>query len=206
MRFISRHKDTQVVIHHDEQAFRMLPGGTVTAEQVKPALVISFDHEEMLPTYERMYALQVFMSGDTRPFGAMPDFQSQPIVDAMGRVVDLTDEYRPDFHFGIFDTVTMCAPHEREEVEQFLLNSKAYGKDYILVEQQRVIPPWPNYDVCDLSTAVNMLKHGGFDLMRTLEYESAHENREDWLTEIGKLLTEKSISKAQNDSLSVTIE
>lgn len=206
MRFISRHRDTQVVIHRDETAFRTTPGGTVVAEQIRPFLIADFNREEMLPTYERMYALQVFMSGDTRPFGAMPDFQAQPIVDAMGRVVDLTSEYRPDFHFGIFDTATMCNPEDREEIEQTLLNNTNYGKDYILVEQQKVPPPWPNYNQCDLATAVNMLKHGGFDLMRTLEYESAHENREEWLTEIGKLLTEKSISKAQNDSLSVTLE
>jgi hypothetical protein len=136
----------------------------------------------------------------------MPDFQSQPIVNAMGRVVDLTAEYRPDFHFGIFDTATMCAPHEREEVEQFLLNSPAYGKDFILVEQQKVTPPWPSYNECDLATTLNMLKHGGYDLMRTLEYEQAHENREEWMVEIGRLLADRAISKAQNDSLSVTIE
>jgi hypothetical protein len=51
-----------------------------------------------------------------------------------------------------------------------------------------------------------MLKHGGYDLMRTLEYEQAHENREEWMVEIGRLLADRAISKAQNDSLSVTIE
>ena len=92
MRFISKHRDYQVGIHSEQTAFRVVAGGTVVSEQLKAPLIISFNNDQMLPTYERMYALQVFMAGDTRPFGAMPDFQAQPIVDAMGRVVDLTSE------------------------------------------------------------------------------------------------------------------
>lgn len=206
MRFISKHNDYDMVVRRDETAFRVMEGGTVTAQQVRPPLIAKFTQDQMLTTYERMYALQVFMSGETRPFGAMPDMQAQPIVDAMGRVVDLTNEYRPDFHFGLYDTETMCAPEDREDVEQVLLASKSLGRDFILVEQQRVAPPWPTYNECDLVTALNMCKHGGYNLIQVLDYESAHENREDWLIELGKLLAEQTITKSQDDSLTVTIK
>lgn len=206
MRFICKAQDYAMCIHTEQVAYRQLANGAVDREIIKPLLMIGFNGNEMIPTYERMYALQVFMEGDTRPFGAMPEFQSQPIVDFAGRVVDMTAEYRPDFHFSVFDTETMCAPEDREEIEQKLLNDASYGKDYILVEKQKITPPWPTYNECDLATAKNMLTHGGYDLLKVLEYEEANAGREDWLKEIANLLAARSIEKAAADALSTIVK
>lgn len=207
MRFISKYETYVVCIRDEEIAYRMMPGGVVVQDLIKPLFVIYFQNDIMLPAYERLYAMQVFLTGDSRPFGAMPELMSQPIFNAAGRIIDSTAEYRPDFHFSLFDTETMIDNDEdREYAEQKLLAAGTLNIDYILVEKMKVPPPWPTYDDNDLVTAVNMMKHGGYDLLKVLEYEDAHEHREDWLMEIGKLLADQSIKDSADESLTMVIE
>lgn len=206
MRFISKYSAYKMQITNEDVAFRMLPGGTVTRELTSHGYLAEFDHEPMLPTYERLFAMQAFMgNGDLHPFGAMPDMQSQAIVDMAGRVVDMTSEYRPDFNFSVLDTSKIEDPELREATERKLLSNSALGVDYVLVEAAKVPAPWPTYDSCDLATAVNMVTHGGYNVLKVIEYEQAHKNREEWIVEYGRILADQAVKKQQDGSLEVTI-
>ena len=205
MRFICKHENYTLAIKRETVAFRIMPDGTATRDEIAPSFQIEFRDDVMLPAYERLFAMQTFLSTDDRPFGAMPEMQAQPIVNAMGRVIDLTNEYRPDFHFSVFDTDWIEDDDLRELTENTLLANAGLGVDYVYVEAAQVPPPWPTYDEVDLVTCVNMCRHGGYDLVAVLEYETAHQNREDFIVEIGKVLAEKSVKKLEDDSLEVTL-
>ena len=205
MRFISKYSAYKMQITNEDVAFRMLPGGTVTKETLSNGYVAEFDHERMLPVYERIFAIQAFLGGDTRPFGVMPDLQSQAIVDAAGRVVEMTSEYHPDFNFSVFDTETIDDPDLREATEQKLLSNAMLGVDYVLVQKQQIPPPWPTYDTCDLATAINMVTHGGYNAMKVIEYEQAHQAREEFIVAYGKILADQTVKRQEDQSLEFNI-
>lgn len=205
MRFISKYPNYTFSVKTEEVAFRMMPGGTVVQDTISQPFVVEFSADHMIPAYERLYAMQVFMGRDPRPFGAIPDTQSQAIVDHVGRVVDMTAEYRPDFQFSVYDTDTIVDDELRELTEMKLLADSTHGIDYVRVEQAKVPAPWPTYDECDLATAINMMRHGGYDMMKVLEYEQAHQNREDWIVEMGRILADQNIQRGIDGALSVTI-
>jgi hypothetical protein len=206
MRFISKYSAYKMQIMNEEVAFRMLPGGTVTKETLSNGFVAEFDHERMLPAYERLFAMTAFTGGDARPFGAMPDLQSQAIVNAAGRVIDMTSEYRPDFNFSVFDSESISDLELREAAEQKLLSDPMFGIDYVLVEAQKVPAPWPSYPDTPLDIAVNMATYGGFDVMKVIEYERAHENREEFIVAFGKILADQAVKKNEDDSLTITVQ
>lgn len=60
-------------------------------------------------------------------------------------------------------------------VEQRMLNSSAHGRDYVLVSELALDPPWPSYDLFDgkpeaLAEQVLML---GYDPEEVIAYESS---------------------------------
>lgn len=205
MRFISKYEHYSFQIRPEEVAFRMMTGGTVVQDVLSQPFVAEFSADLMIPAYERLYAMQVFMGRDPRPFGAIPDTASQAIVDHAGRVVDMTAEYRPDFHFSVFDTESIDDDDLRELTEQKMMADPTNGIDYVMIEAQKVPAPWPTYDENDLATAINMMKHGGYDMLKVMEYEQAHQNREEWIVEMGKILADQTIQREIDGALSVTI-
>lgn len=205
MRFISKYENYEFYVRPEQVAYRMQPGGTVLTDTVQQPFTVSFNHEQMLPAYERLYAMQSFLGGDPRPFGAMPDMTAQAIVNEAGRVVDMTAEYRPDFHFSVFDTASIKDDDLREYTENKMLADPALGIDYVLLVPMAVPAPWPTYNECDLKTAVQLVKHGGFDVTKVMEYEAAHANRENWLIEFGLVLAEQQVKRNADNSLTVTI-
>lgn len=133
--------------------------------------------------------------------GGCPSWAQDAVINMpmfQQRWTGLPDDVDRHLYIASFDTRKKQAAegwndHEREMVEQTLLNHPDHGSRYILVEQE--VPeggllPWPNYEQTHAYHVLKTAQTIGADLETVLFYERNHENRKSVVAaleaEIGK--------------------
>ena len=128
MRFVAQYSGYQIKIR-DPQAHVTSWG----VEQTVQGIVAAFDKNDWL---QRDYETAL------RSFKFKGMYQHE----------DEATPVEPTYRVAVYDTEDEQAKHGwddelREEVERKLLSAKAFGRDYVLVQEIAIEPPWPTYDL-----------------------------------------------------------
>jgi hypothetical protein len=90
----------------------------------------------------------------------------------------------PDYRLGLYDSIVHqitdgFSDEVRKEIEQELVANSALTGNLIVVPEDIIPPPWPNYDFYEGTPAelVRKLVEEGHDLAAVLAYERAHQDR-----------------------------
>jgi hypothetical protein len=116
---------------------------------------------------------------------------------------DSTEHVTPVFRLGVFDTKVAQDEHgwtdeQRELIEQRLLDSDDYGREYVLFAPPRAAKPWPRYD--DLRVVGNrtpekvadkiieMVRELGLNADDVAEYERQNAGRDYVLAALAEIV------------------
>lgn len=94
----------------------------------------------------------------------------------------------PAYRLSVYDT-DLVAEREgwddeiKAEVENRLLNAKSFGRDFVLVQELALAPPWPSYDTFpgDTDELAAQVLALGYDIEDVIAYETSKwgQQRED---------------------------
>src|SRR5215472_1193251 len=104
----------------------------------------------------------------------------------------------PDYRNSAFASRLAAAEHgwtdeERELVETVLMReAERMPQDLFVVEEERALAPWPNYDTFSGNRAqlLRKLQEDGFDLAAVHQYEAENQNRREILAMLEKAIDE----------------
>lgn len=169
MRFIAKYKRYQVIFQREIiEHF-----ATGQEHEIQPALICEFDLYGSMRPHEITAARETFIN-----YGLPTE-------------VDMVTQIDPLTRFSVFDTELFqqqkrITDEKRIEMEQFLLSLPEYGTDFILVEEPKLAPPWPNYDsfrgVRGAPTPIAIarkVEEDGFDALEVVAYERQNANRQE---------------------------
>jgi len=109
---------------------------------------------------------------------------------------DMVSVVEPDYRISAFDslkaqTLNHWSDEEREQVEHTLRRSaERLPQDLIVMEEEKLDPPWPTYDSFPGTQAELLTKidEDGFDLQTVLNYERENQNRDKLVAAMEKAL------------------
>lgn len=169
MRFVAKYKRYTVVFQREIVEHY----ATGQSRELQPYLGCEFD------LYGSMTPHEVSVARDTfENYGLPTEVDNVTLID-------------PLYRFSVFDTVMFAKQKglddaKRLELEEFLLSRDEYGSDYVMVEELRLVPPWPTYDkfrgVRGLPTAQGIarkVEEDGYDALEVVAYERQNANRQD---------------------------
>lgn len=99
----------------------------------------------------------------------------------------------PAYRISVFDTDEKAVQHDWDEetktlVETRMLAARGLGRDFVLVQELAVDPPWPSYDTFpgDAQALVEQALVLGYNLEEISAYESSKwgQQREDVIAEL----------------------
>lgn len=94
----------------------------------------------------------------------------------------------PAYRLSIFDTDAKAEEfgwddETKAEVESRLLGAKSFGRDFVLVQELALAPPWPSYDTFpgDADELALQVLDLGYEIETVVAYETSKwgQNRED---------------------------
>ena len=162
MRFISPYSAYRIIAKHQE--VELLASGQPRV--IAPGFTCEFRPDAT--DWERDVARETFSF-------------TGAVTDEGGRDLD------PITRVSSFDSSVIKNDVLRKEIEKRLLESDAYGHDYVMVEKPSLPPPWPTYDKTKgggrgLTTAAVIaakVEEDGHDVEATIAYERSNQNRSD---------------------------
>lgn len=112
---------------------------------------------------------------------------------------DLVTIREPDFRISAFDSLNAQAQEgwtdeEREMVERALVAEAArLPQDLLVMEEQRLAPPWPTYDTFPGTPfkLVQKIAADGFDITEVMAYERENQNRDEVINAMARALEEE---------------
>jgi len=208
MRFISSYPHTTVLIKKE----RWGVDDHGTRHMIEPVTFAEFSPtRHTLSAYERTLAEQTFKKANAAYAGSAPSASGGTILDQTS--LDHGQHYvgaNREFGFGVFDTDTDCSPENRALFEKILLaRVKDYNGDVIiLVEPEKLTPPWPTYDKTRRSrgsaTAIPALAKEYGVLVEAIAYEEASDKPSEAIIEkMRELLAEEQAEAQEAEALEV---
>lgn len=153
--------------------------GSAQPSDVELGVVDFSEHFHGMPSKDDQIIGQTYAQGIVSPVHRLSLYDT----DAVDWTQYQVGEWRPG------GSEAKTPDQIKEMVEQFLLNNPAHGADYIMVEPEKLPPPWPKYDelqVTDditiddiIERVIQSLDEFGFDAREVLDYEHANANREE---------------------------
>jgi hypothetical protein len=183
MRFVSQYSNFQIQIFPPQA--RLSPYGV---EQTSEGLVAEFSNGDW---NQRDYETAL------RSFKFRGQFQYE----------DEATPVPPTYRIAVYDTEEQAQlrgwdEEYRSSVEQRLLNAKSFGRDFVLVTEVAIEPPWPRYDEFPGAPEelVMQMDDLGYDLSEALAYEQSKwgQQREPVIAALTQ-----AISKADEDEIVV---
>lgn len=162
---------------------------------IKPQIWLEFS-QNGITRYDHQYAAQHWgghnrdsHDGTADGWGAHPD----PREGALNGVIHLG--WRPWMTLSVFDTDNMEPGSEQREVVEEYFTTHPIGQDWIVVEPQKLVPPWPTYDSMQWKRIGPMAHDLGLAAV-AFEYEAATKAREPVL----KALQEEHAKQVETDA------
>jgi hypothetical protein len=215
MLFVTKYKGYQVMVQRD--ITRRVPSnegddaGWVSVV-TRPLIMAEFKPHGVLTYHQRRVALEFFDSQETGEDGMPPgayrngNVASDP--DFAGMVYNGSDHW---LRFSTFDTEKDCPwietmdPAEVKALcEKTLLGSAQLGSDYILVDQEKVAPPWDTYETTHHKKIASLTRDLQRDPLEVIEYEKQRaEPREGVIADLERLVEQQSAEAEAINQLTV---
>lgn len=211
MLFVSRYANLRFpVLREKRKPLGVNEYNEVQYEILLPDFTVEFDTYHLL-LRDRLAAFAALTGRGWIPSTVASDGVIQdPSSPDMGKFFEAD---HPEYRMGVFDTEDeRCIPAHmsqyRELIEQKMLEALKDSRDFVLVEPEKLTPPWPNYDTLDgrsLAKALQKIEDDGYDLALVLAYEKASKNRESWVKAFEDRLATIAQKRAEDASLEVSI-
>lgn len=115
---------------------------------------------------------------------------------------DEVTQVPPDYRIGVFDSVIAQGDHnwsddDRRTVEEELVRLSINDPNTLIVmAEEKIAPPWPNYDVFagSLNDLCGKVLEDGYDLDEVLAYEEANQDRPEVIAALRQLIADESVS------------
>lgn len=144
------------------------------------------------------------------PFGALPR-SDESSIDATEAVEDMQSDagheaYNARQRISSFDTEDgrVCPARWKERVEEVLLGSSDFGRDFICLDTLTLVPPWPAYDEMEPDQIVQFALEGGYDLDAVRRYEKNTKKRPEVGVPLKKALDARAARRAEAAALTVS--
>lgn len=178
--------------------------GTMRSFPVKRELTLEFK-QNGLTQHDYAFAMQHWMRGT-------PSDPTDPYsLDAWGAHPDTRDGvangqvyrgWNPLLQISMFDTASL-AGDDRDDADAYFVEHPV-GQDWVVVEELKLSPPFPNYDKLHAAKIAGYAKDLGL-IHESLVYEAAMENRESVMLALRKALGVAAEEAAEDAAMQVHI-
>lgn len=111
---------------------------------------------------------------------------------------DEVTQVEPDYRIGVFDSIqaqndAQWTDEERQSVEQELVRLAIdYPNTLLIIADERIAPPWPNYDAFtgSLNALCKKVMEDGYPLEAVLAYEEENQDRAEVVVALKQLIAD----------------